>query len=222
MAPHAIDGSQTAGMGFKDFSRPGVKYAADEPEGTGDPGGEGEFDRSYWDRFYADWNAVILAALSRQAIQPADREDCCQQIWVDLLATRMSGFHGGNPSAWLAALARNKATDIVRRMRRRPVGLASGEWEGRSVDPAESCLSAEAAAVVRAALSVLERQIERRSFDVFVLHCLDGLPFGQIAVALNLTPEQARARHHRAKAKFRRIVEESDFRGQADAPDSTI
>lgn len=222
MAPQAADGSQTAGIGFGDLSHSGVGAAADGREGAGNTRGDGEFDRSYWDRFYADCNAVIMTTLSRQAIQPADREDCCQQIWVELLATRMSGFHGGNPSAWLARLARNKAADIVRRMRRHPVGLACGEWEGTSGDPAESFLAAEAAAVVRAALSDLERQIERRSFDVFVLHCVDGLPFGQIAVALNLTPEQARARHHRAKAKFRRIFEESDSRGRADARDSTI
>ena len=189
--------------------------AADEFDGTGTPWAEAEFDRSDWDRLYGHFDPVIMTALARQRIQPADREDCRQEIWIELLASRMSGFRGGSVSAWLATLARNKSIDMIRRARRHPVGFASGELEGTAVVPTESCSAEEALAVVRAALAQLEEQIEHRSFLVFVLRCIEGLSFGRIADVVNLTPEQARARHHRTKDKFRRIVKKYDVRGQA-------
>ncbi len=207
-------GSETAGMGFGDSPLPGASDVANEGDARANPSGDRVVDRSDWDRFYADCDRVIVAALARERIQAADREDCRQQIWVELLATRMPGFRGGSPSAWLATLARNKAIDIIRRSRRHPVGLAIGELEAPALDAAESCPVEEAAAIVRVALAQLEGQIERRSFAAFVLRSIDGLPFGQIAISLRLTPEQARARHHRTKAKFRRIVEQHVVRGK--------
>ena len=77
-----------------------------------------------WDRFYIYCDRVIVIALAREPIQPADREDCRQEIWADLLASRMSRYRGGSRAAWLTMLARNKAIDTIRRARRHPVGLA--------------------------------------------------------------------------------------------------
>ncbi len=200
----AMSGSQPPVVACGDFPLPGA----------GDVGGDGESDRSDWDRFYAYCDGVIVIALDRQPIQPADREDCRQEIWADLLASRMSRFRGGSLAAWLTTLARNKAIDTIRRARRQPVGLAIVALERAGVDPAGSCPADERRSVVRLALAELEGQIEQRSYAVFFLRWFEHQSFGQIASALSLTPEQARARHHRTKAKFRQIVEQQDVRGQ--------
>jgi RNA polymerase sigma factor (sigma-70 family) len=215
MAKQSFDGWQTAEVEFGDFPPPGAGDAGGEPDGTGNLGGEGESDRSDWDRFFAYCDGVIVAALARQPIQPADQEDCHQEIWVELLATRMSRFRGGSLAAWLGTLARNKAIDTIRRARRHAVGLAIEATERAVVDPAGLCPADEPGSVVWQALSELERQIEQRSYAVFFLRWFERMSFGQIAGALSLTPEQARARHHRTKAKFRQIVEKQVVRGQA-------
>ncbi len=213
MAERRFDGWQTAQAASGDFFLPGTGDAAGEPDGMGNFGGEGESDRSHWDRFYAYCDRVIVSALARQPIQLADREDCRQEIWVDLLRTRLSRFHGGTLNAWLETLARNKAIDTIRRSRRHPVGLAIDTIEAAIVDPSGPCPADEAVAVVRAALAQLENQLEERSYAAFFLRSIERLPFGQIADALGLTPEQARARHHRTKGKFRRIVKKYDVHG---------
>ena len=125
----------------------------------------------------------------------------------------MSRFRGGSLAAWLTTLARNKAIDTIRRARRQPVGLAIEAIERAVVDLARLCPADEPVSVVRLALAELERQTEQRSYAVFFLHWFKRQSFGQIAGASSLTPEQARARHHRTKAKFRQIVERQVVRG---------
>jgi RNA polymerase sigma-70 factor (ECF subfamily) len=215
MAEQRFDGWRTAKAVSGDVSLSGKGDAAGEPHRMGYFGGKGESDRSDWDRFFAYCDRVIVNALERQPIQPADRDDCRQEIWVELLATRMSGFHGGSLAAWLGTLSRNKAVDTIRRSRRHPVGLAIEMLEPADADTARPCPADEPAAVVWQALAELERRIEHRSYAVFLLHWFERLSFVQIASALNLTPEQARARHHRTKAKFRQIVEKQAVRGEA-------
>lgn len=159
------------------------------------------------DWFYSYCNQVIVATLARLSLQPADRDDCGQQVWVELLATHASGFRGGRLSAWLATLARNKAIDVVRRARRQPSGLGIVESEQPIASSDGPSHSEDASLLVRMALAELESQVEQRSFTSFVLRSIDGLSFAQIASELQMTPEQIRARHHRTKQKFRRIVE---------------
>ncbi len=194
------------------FDAPEAKGAgrADPPaDGAGD-----ECDRSDWDRFYAFCDGAMKSALASRRLQPADQEDCCQEIWVELLATRMSRFRGGSLRSWLAALARNKAVDVVRRDRRHPVGLLADPEARAAVDLDARCAVDESRSMVWSALAALERQVEPRSFLVFFLRWVEGWSFVEIAENLRLTPGQARLRHHRVKEKFRRVLE-----GQAPRPD---
>lgn len=206
MTEEWFDARQSTGMGTGGFPPAG-------PEGLGD-----ESDRSDWDRFYEFCEGAIRTALAFRSLQQADREDCCQDIWVELLVTRMSRFHGGNLRSWLATLARNKAIDTFRRGRRHQVGL-SIDMEGMTpVDHAGPCPADESRSVVWPALAVLERQVEPRSFLVFFLRWIEGWSFGEIADALGLTPEQARSRHHRTKERFRQLVEGRAVRDTRDVP----
>jgi RNA polymerase sigma factor (sigma-70 family) len=178
-------------------------------------GGEGEPDLGDWERFHAYCDGVIVTALERQPIQPADREDCRQEIWADLLASRVSRFRGGSLAAWLTTLARNKAIDTIRRARRQPMGSAIESLERAAAVTPAPCPVDEQVSTVRLALAELERRIEQRSYAVFFLRWFEHQSFAQIAGALSLTPEQARARHHRTKAVFRNIVEKHVVRGEA-------
>ena len=136
-----------------------TREAAGEPEGTGNRGEDREPDRADWDRFFAYCDRVIVTALAGQPIQPADREDCRQEIWADLLATQMSGFHGGNLAAWLKTLARHKAIDTMRRARRQ--SWVGDEAMERAVAPTGLRPADERVSIVRLALAVLERRVSR-------------------------------------------------------------
>jgi RNA polymerase sigma factor (sigma-70 family) len=205
MQQQSFCGWQTAEVAFGEFPL----------RGAGDWGGECEPDRSDWDRFFSYCDRVIVSALACQAIQPADRDDCRQEIWTELLATRVSRYRGGSLTAWLRTLAPNKAIDTIRRARRRPVGLATDAIDRAVVDTRPRCPAEERRSVVWQALADLERRVEERSYAVFFLRWFEHQSFAQIAGALSLTPEQARARHHRTKAKFRQIVLRQDIPSHA-------
>jgi RNA polymerase sigma factor (sigma-70 family) len=215
MSKQQFDGwPTTMATASGDFPLPGTGDAAGEPEGLGDFEGQSEADQADWGRFFDYCDRVIVTALARQPIQAADREDCRQEIWFDLLSTRLSRFRGGSLAAWLETLARNKAIDKLRWSSRHPVGFADDTKELAVVDPSRSGSDHDRDSAVRGALAQLEEQIDRRSYTVFFLRSTERLPFSQIANALGLTPEQARARHHRAKARFRRILARQELRAQ--------
>lgn len=195
MAGQSCDARRSTDMGLGGFSPPGGDLRGDDS------------DRWNWDHFYEFCEGTIRTALAFRPIQQADREDCCQDIWVELLSTRMSKFRGGNLRSWLAALARNKAIDLVRRGRRHPVGLVFDAEVGTPGDHDGPCPADEARAVVWSTLATLEPHVEPRSFLVFFLRWIEGWSFVEIADALDLTPGQARSRHHRTKERFRQLVE---------------
>jgi RNA polymerase sigma factor (sigma-70 family) len=213
MAEQQFNGWPTTTAASEDLALPGTGSAAGEPEGMGDFDGQGEADRADWSHFFDYCDRVIVTALARQPIQAADREDCRQEIWVDLLRTRLTRFRDGSLVAWLETLARNKAIDKLRWSSRHPVGFANETIELAVVDSSRRG-SEDRDSAVRAALAQLEEQIDRRSFTVFFIRSTERLPFGEIADALGLTPEQARARHHRAKVRFCRILARQELRAQ--------
>jgi RNA polymerase sigma-70 factor (ECF subfamily) len=168
----------------------------------------GGLDRGDWDVFYTYCDDVIRKALASRRLQAADREDCGQEVWVAILSACPSRFGEADASlsSWLATLARNKAIDTIRRVRRHRVGVlydVEQEWGG---DPASRCGADEARRLVWSALAELERQVEPRSFLVFFLRWIEGWPFREIAAALSLGEAQARLRHHRAKRRFGELL----------------
>jgi RNA polymerase sigma factor (sigma-70 family) len=156
---------------------------------------------------------AIRISLASQRLQEADRQDCVQETWLAILRSRMSGFRGGDLRAWVAALARNKAIDTIRRSRRRPVLVLKEDVQagsrGRSnVD--------EARQRIWAALLELEPTAHARSFLVFCLHWFEGWSFSEIEDTLSLSPGQARLRSHRVKQKLRALLEDFAYPSPAE------
>ena len=164
-------------------------------------------------RDFVFYDGVIRSALARRPIQEADREDCLQELWLDLLATRLKRFRGGDLKAWLTAVARNKAADVLRRTHRRPICRLPDDVS--CVAPSEHPHRAdEARALVWSTLAVVEPVVHPLSLLVFVLRWMEGWSFEEIGEVLGLTPSQARLRHHRVKLRFRELVIE---RSRGDA-----
>src|SRR5689334_18337582 len=83
-----------------------------------------------WDGFYAYCSAIIRGCPGVRLLSDADREDCVQDVMVEIVrnfGTLSPEAIQGEHAAWIRTVSRNKAADIARRRRRKPeVGFDDG------------------------------------------------------------------------------------------------
>lgn len=167
-----------------------------------------------WERFYLACTPQIDLCIATFPISEEDRRDCVQEVWKAIITKPRRFRHDprrGQLSTWLRALVRNKAVDVIRR-RRRNFSESLDLWmndslPGRELDPSAECERDQLRAAVREALEKLSTQVAPKSYEVLCLRWIEGRTVPDIAVALDLTPEQVYYRHHRVMQKFRQIVE---------------
>jgi RNA polymerase sigma-70 factor (ECF subfamily) len=176
-----------------------------------------------WDQFYAFHAPRIRSFLKGWKLPEADRSDCFQEVWKDIVG-KLAHFHHdsgrGRFSTWLMTLARNKVVDSVRR-RNRHVSERLGDSEVSSPmdpgpGPAVEYERRRTRAQVQSALAELAGQVSWTSFQVLYLRWIEGWETAEVAAALELTPQQVRFRSHRMKQKVRRLLERSMDRDNTD------
>jgi RNA polymerase sigma-70 factor (ECF subfamily) len=202
--PRAAHDGPTARPGWNPREQAGfgtpITPAATPRDGPHEP------DRApAWAMGFDDCESTISRVLRRFPLQDTDRDDCRQVVWEAILTTRCARFRGGNPTAWLAALTRNKAIDFLRRRRRSPHLSLLSDDIGTTTDDAEQD-RIRARSIIWPALGRLEACSDPRSFLVFFLHWIEGWPIREAAEILGLEPGQARQRHHRMMIKVRKLV----------------
>jgi RNA polymerase sigma factor (sigma-70 family) len=180
--------------------------------GTGRAGGEAL--ATAWDQFYAYCAGVIVRCPSVRRLSTADREDCVQEVMMEIVrkfgAPRPGPIPGELP-AWIRAVSRNKAVDIVRRRYRRPeVGFDDGSGEKiLDNEPADGEVQlgrGEYVSLVWEALVSLDQKVPVTSYLVFYLRTIEGWSITEVAELFQISPEQARARCHRVRKKFSSIL----------------
>jgi RNA polymerase sigma-70 factor (ECF subfamily) len=169
-----------------------------------------------WEAFYGSYAPRIRKFLRRWALSEADRNDCLQEVWHEVVS--QLGRFGHDPgrarlSTWLMTLARNKAVDVIRRRSRHPLESLDDSGEAAALDPGPDP-SAEyerrrTLARVHRVLAQLSSQVSPMSFQVVYLRWIEGRPTAEVAAALALTPGQVRVRTCRMKRKVSRLLEES-------------
>lgn len=86
----------------------------------------------------AQLRAVLVARLRAMGASAADAEDCVQEALVEGWSKSSAGDRAGDRVAWLAAVARNKYVDAVRRRARETsVGLAPADAPDRVAEGPE-------------------------------------------------------------------------------------
>ncbi len=171
-----------------------------------------------WDGFYRLYTPRIWAFLTRSGLQAADREDCLQDVWKEVVA-RLDHLpyepKGGRLSSWLMTVARNRAVNSIRRGRHVWVGLDEAKVPApdRGPDPAAEIERRADRARVRSVLVQLSERVSELSYRVLYQRGIEGRSCTEVADALRLTHDQVRFRFHRMKRKFRELFERS-----ADAP----
>ncbi len=169
-----------------------------------------------WNHFYDSYAPRIRKFLGQWDLADADRSDCFQDIWQEVVVNLNRFQHDptrGRLSTWIMTLARNKAVDSIRRRSRQlPKHL---DRDGASAlldphpDPGTEYERRRTQALVRSVLGELADQVSEASFQVLYLRWIEGRPTSEIAAALALTPEQVRFRICRMKRKFRDLFERS-------------
>lgn len=167
-----------------------------------------------WDHFYTFCFNIINQCPGVRKLSPADREDCVQDVMMEIVRKLGAERPEGVPEqliGWIRVISRNKAADIIRRRSRKPT-VSFGDGSGATLldhasdnaDLNES--TAEYVAVVWEALLALDQKVSATSYLVFYLHNIEGWSNQEVADLFQMTPEQVRARAHRARAKFSDIL----------------
>jgi RNA polymerase sigma-70 factor (ECF subfamily) len=156
--------------------------------------GDGEAYRTLLE----DVTPVVRAVLRRRLGDPADVADVLQDTLLRVHQAR----HTWDPSRpfdpWLLAIARNAATDHLRRR------LARGAWEVSIDSPPDMAVTEDAPAGV--ALDRVLETLPSSQREAFELVQLEGLSIRAAAARAGTTPGALKVRAHRAYQAVRRLL----------------
>ncbi|CAN5742901.1 sigma-70 family RNA polymerase sigma factor [soil metagenome] len=130
----------------------------------------------------------------------ADAEDAVQETWLRL--SRADTDSLANLGGWLTTVVARVSLDMLRSRRSRREGALPGALD-QAADSSNPERGAELADAVGPALLVVLDRLQPAERLAFVLHDLFGVPFDEIAVILDRTPQAARQLASRARKKVR-------------------
>lgn len=156
-------------------------------------------DQSALDALYERYSKVVYAIALRIVGQTADAEDvvvdCFWQVWQQAANYDVSR---GQLRTWIVTIARSRALDRLRVLRRSPLAEAEEvETAGREVvaddDPEQSAWLAQKSSLVRAALAALPRE-QRQALELAYYYGLSqsevaerlGEPLGTVKTRIRL------------------------------------
>lgn len=165
-------------------------------------------DRALFEILMRRHNQRLFRAARGILGDDSEAEDVLQEAWVRAFHALPSFRGEAAVSTWLTRIAAHEALVRARRRRRLvpvedeeafdpPAGASPGPAPDRSAE------NRELRRALRQALDALPDPLRA----VFVLREVEGLSTRETARALEISPENARIRLHRAKAALRRTVD---------------
>lgn len=151
------------------------------------------------------WELPVKAVIARVVLNTSEAEDLSQDTFVRLWKYRENYSPARPFKPWILGIAVNLARNRLRWWKRRPT-VALEEWTevpGDSDVPAESGAAGmekvERSDAVRAAIAALAPDFR----DALVLFEYEGMSYGEIAQALNISTKSVENRILRARARLR-------------------
>lgn len=163
-----------------------------------------EADEAFAD-LYREHAAFVWRCLRGLGVAAPQLEDAAQDVFV-VVHQRLPSFQRESTvRTWIFGIVRRIAYRY-RRTAKRKGGAASLEQEPAAAGPGplEHLQDEQAAAFV----DEFSSQLERRKREVFVLGVLEGLSVPEIAEALGVPLNTAYTRLRRARADFRKALEQ--------------
>ena len=140
-------------------------------------------------------------------VRPAEVEDLVQDVFLRALPRLRELRDTSRFGAWLAAIARNIATDHYRRSQSQPE--TSGDENDPEEQPAKPVLSAttEAAEILECIRSLPEAYRE-----TLILRLVEGMTGPEIAARTGLMPGSVRVNLHRGMLQLRQKLTQRELR----------
>jgi RNA polymerase sigma-70 factor (ECF subfamily) len=159
-------------------------------------------DAAAWGWLYRHYARLVFGVLVSR-VAPHEAEDLVQEVFAKAMRTIGGLRDGACVGAWLAAVARNKATDFERQRRRRRA--ASLEDAPEPSAPRSGSLGAEE---VLGAI----RRLPDAYRETLALRLVEGLTGPEIAQRLGMTHGSVRVNLHRGMAMLKEAL------GMEDTP----
>jgi RNA polymerase sigma-70 factor, ECF subfamily len=155
-------------------------------------------DESAFATLFLRHKSPVYGYILRMVRRSELADETFQDTFLSVHRARMTWSRtGGTFRAWLFRIATNAVRDRARRAARRPEVL-SDEWELPHREWPTDRIALERA------LAALPENLR----DAFVLGAVQGLDHQELAVALEITPDNARARLSRARVRLRELLGE--------------
>ena len=161
--------------------------------------GAAHVDRKTYEEAVALHSDTVTRLLRLRCRQPADAEDCYQEVFLKLLTAKGPFRDQEHIKAWLIRVTLHEAVNLHRQFWHRKVGLLG-----------ESPFPPEAVAPESSTWEVLEtlRTLPGHQRDVLYLHCVEGYSVEETATILGLRPGTVKSRLSRARAALRKQLQE--------------
>lgn len=143
--------------------------------------------------------ASLYGYALRMTRRPEVADDVFQETFLRVHRARATwASHEGTFRSWLFRIATNTIRDRARQAARKPEVLGEFAEPGRSTTPSDKIM-------LERALGQLPENLR----DAFVLTAVLGMDHNEVAAALDITPDNARARVSRARTRLRELLEAS-------------
>lgn len=196
---------------------PGGAVSVRPADLSAEVGGAREGDEDAFRALYTDIQPRLLRYL--WALVGADAEDVASETWLHV-ARDLRSFHGDSDGfrGWVATIARHRATDHMRALKRRPRPAAVqaedlDSWAARdnTEDHALEAVSTDTA------LALIAR-LPRDQAEAVLLHVVVGLDAVQAARLLGKRPGAVRTASHRGLRRLSAMVSSATALGVVPQP----
>jgi len=158
-------------------------------------------DRHAFGLLYARYSRMVHGILLAR-VPPSDAEDLLQDVFLQALPRLHSLRDATRFGPWLAAIARNRATDFYRHAKPNvELDDESASSANEPLSPRTTHSSAEARAVIDVVLSLPETYRE-----TLLLRLVEGMTGPEIAARTGLTHGSVRVNLHRGMQQLREIL----------------
>jgi RNA polymerase sigma-70 factor (ECF subfamily) len=173
-------------------------------------------DEAAFDSLVQKYRRPIVSFMYRMAHNAAAAEDLAQEVFLRVYRSRQSYEATAKFTTWLYRIATNLAVNHARDTRReRPENMVSldepDDESGRTLDVADSTLSAEETLVRRERMAAIRQRVqglpERQRLAV-VMHKYQQMDYQQIAEVLKLSESATKSLLFRAYETLREQLKE--------------
>ena len=173
-------------------------------------------DAAAWRSIVGEYSGRVYGLLRSQGANPELAEEVTQSVFCTVAAKLADYEDAGRFESWLFRIAMNRLRDDARRKRRHANPVGEGEVLEGLAAASPSVAARGAGAEELTALRAAVARLSETDREVIDLRHIAGMSFKQMSEHLGEPLGTLLARHHRALAKLRALLEGSAADSRAE------